>query len=260
MAQQNKRKSRLGTINVNNDGCPMKVVQYTNYHDIVVEFQDKHKAKVHTQWYNFINGRTKNPYFPSVYGVGIVGNKYPTQIKEYGVWRQMLGRCFVEKTKDKSPTYEDVTCCDEWLNYETFYEWIHSQENFEILQESGDWYIDKDIIKKGNRVYCQEYCCIVPRRVNNLFTKRESKRGQYPIGVTKDKRCTNSYRASCSNVDLPDGRVTIGFYSSPRYAFLAYKSYKEKLIKTVANSEYEDKRIDKRCYDAMINYQIEITD
>lgn len=158
-----KHKKRLGAVKLNDDGCKMKVIKYVNHSDIVVEFQDEHKAQVHTQWYNFINGKTKNPYFPSVYGVGIIGNKYTTQTREYGVWRQMIGRCFVKQTKEKSPTYVDATCCDEWLSYETFYEWIHSQDNFEVLQEGGDWYIDKDIIKKGNKIYCPEYCCIVPR-------------------------------------------------------------------------------------------------
>lgn len=255
-----RHKMRLGAMKLNNDGCEMKVVEYNNHNDIVVEFQDKHRARVHTQWYNFENGRTKNPYFPSVYGIGVVGNKYATQTKEYSVWRQILGRCFVEKTKEKSPTYIDSSCCDEWLNYETFYDWIHQQENFTELKKDNDWFIDKDIIKKGNKIYSPEYCCLVPRRVNNLFTKRERCRGQYPIGVTKDKRCVNSFVATCANIDSPKNRVHIGTYHSSTDAFYAYKQYKENLIKDVANKEYACGRITKRCYNAMTNYKVELTD
>jgi hypothetical protein len=251
---------RLGVTKLNKDGCEMKVIQYNNNSDIIVEFQDEYKAQVHTQWYNFENGRTKNPYFPSVYGVGVVGNKYSTQTREYGVWRQMLGRCFVEETKEKATTYVSASCCDDWLNYEVFYEWIHSQENFKTLEENNDWFIDKDIIKKGNKMYCPDYCCLVPQRVNNLFTKREKLRGLYPIGVTKDKRCISSYRALCSNVDEPKKRVNIGTYHTISEAFDAYKKYKEDLIKQIAHNEHKIGRITQRCFEAMIGYKVEITD
>lgn len=37
--------------------------------------------------------------------------------------------------------------------------------------------LDKDILNKGNKVYCPENCIFVPRRINNLFTKSNRVRG-----------------------------------------------------------------------------------
>ena len=43
-------------------------------------------------------------------------------------------------------------------------------------------------------------------------------------------------------------------------AFLAYKKAKESYIKQVAKEEYDKGNITKTCYEAMINYEVEITD
>ena len=43
-------------------------------------------------------------------------------------------------------------------------------------------------------------------------------------------------------------------------AFNAYKIYKENIIKQVAEIEYLNGNITKRCYDAMLSYEVEITD
>ena len=40
----------------------------------------------------------------------------------------------------------------------------------------------------------------------------------------------------------------------------AYKEYKEKIIKQVAQDEYNKGNIIKECYDAMMKYEVEITD
>ena len=127
---------RIGEIKINYQECIMKIIKYNNYNDIVIEFQDEYKTQVNTSYKHFTNGNVKNPYYPSVYGVGIVGNKYPSWIdkkatKEYETWKGMLRRCFDGKLENKYPTYKDAICCKEWLLYENFYEWIHSQENFD---------------------------------------------------------------------------------------------------------------------------------
>ena len=151
---------RLYEERLNNQGCLMKIVEYNNYDDIVVEFQDKYKAQVHTAYGHFVKGVVKNPYYPTSYGVGMIGNKYPVSInckatREYVVWQGILKRCFDKNTKDKYPTYKDVTCCEEWLLYENFYEWLHAQENFDKWLNCGkwEWAVDKDILIKGNKTY-----------------------------------------------------------------------------------------------------------
>ena len=135
----------------NNQGCLMKIIEYNKASDIVVEFQDEHKYKVRTIYGNFKSGSIRNPYHPSIYGFGITGCKYPTKengvsTKEYNAWIDMLKRCFIEKTKDKQPSYRNVECCKEWLNFEVFCDWLHSQPNFSKWKNGKRWAIDKDIL------------------------------------------------------------------------------------------------------------------
>lgn len=259
--------SKIGEERVNFQGCPMKIVKYNNQFDIVVEFQDEYCAKVHTEYGHFRRGQVKNPYYPSVFGVGFIGTKYPcyksidgkySQLKEYNTWTGVLERCYDIKYKNKHPTYNDVTCCEEWLNYENFYEWLHSQSNFEKWLEGKLWAIDKDILVKGNKVYSPDTCCLVPQIVNTLFlTNSKKKNENLPVGVRKSR---NKFRAICS---IPYDHKTkhIGMYETSEDAFyLGYKPFKESIIKQVAKEEYDKGNITKRCYDAMTKYEVEITD
>lgn len=254
--------NRLGEERYNNQGCLMKIVKYNNANDIIVEFQDNYKAMIHATYHGFVSGGVKNPYYPSVHGVGIIGIKYPLQknnkkSKEYETWNDMLKRCFNKNIKEKYATYKEVTCCDEWLLYENFYEWLHNQDNFEKWLNGKRWCLDKDILVKGNKVYSPDTCCLVPNDVNVLFTKRNNHRGDLPIGVIKQG---NKFRAECNNPFNDSHDTYLCMCSTPEDAFNIYKEYKENIIKQIAKIEYDNGNITEQCYNAMINYKVEITD
>lgn len=256
------KTNRLYETKLNSQGSLMKIIEYNNATDITVEFQDKYKTRVCTNYSNFKKGSIKNPYLPTVFGVGIIGTKYPVSIncvhtKEYTVWKSLLKRCYDIKTKERQPYYRDIKCCDEWLNFESFCDWLHSQSNYNKWLNSNRWALDKDILSKGNKLYSSETCCLVPQNVNCLFLRREAQRGKYPIGV----RYKNNYGfvASCHN-PFTDKNEIIGYYSTPENAFDSYKKYKEDIIKQVAQIEFDKGNITKQCYDAMMKYEVEITD
>lgn len=255
MYSGNKREERLGKEKFNNQGYLMKIIEYNRAKDIVVEFQDKYGAKIHTEYKHFLSGGIKNPYHPDKYG-GMIGIKYSSRkngkkIKEYNTWCNILKRCYDEKCKKKNPTYKKVTCCEEWLLFENFYNWLHSQENFEKWLNGEDWAIDKDILIKGNKIYSPDTCCLVPKNVNNLFIKNDANRCSTYIGVYKTYE---TYFSLCQGKYL-------GSYQTPEEAFyMGYKSYKENLIKQVAQKEYYEGNIIKACYEAMMNYKVEIDD
>lgn len=266
---ENLRQERIGMININQEGYFMKIIEYDNVSNIIVEFQDNYKAKVHTGFNCFKKGTVRNPYHANVFEVGIVGNKYYTtyidefgkskNIKEYRTWHDMIRRCYDEKYKYH--TYINSIVCDEWLLYENFYEWLHSQENFEkwiILEHSA---LDKDILTKGNKIYSPYTCCLVPVNVNNLFTKTNLRRGDLPIGVSYNKGRGKKYIAYCSYTYYTCKKhIHLGCYDTPEEAFCVYKEFKENLIRQIAQEEYDKGNITKKCYDAMMNYQVEITD
>ena len=267
MGRPRKNEQRLGKENYNNQGCLMIVIKDNGYNDITVEFQDKYKTHIDTRYDHFKHGDIINPYYPNVFGIGIVGNKYPAKIngkhtKEYKAWHDVIGRSYGDKPKNKRPTYKNVVCCDEWLLFENFYEWLHKQKNFDKWLNGNKWAIDKDILIKGNKIYSPDTCCLVPLNVNGLFVKSDSSRGKYSIGVYFHKRL-NKFCAQISKISKESSKKQqdfLGYYDTPEQAFLVYKKEKESYIKQVAQEEYDKGNITKQCYEAMMNYEVEITD
>ena len=255
--------SRIGESKYNNQGCLMEIVEDNGSSNILIEFKDKYNTRVKTHYCNFKSGSIKNPYYPSVYGIGITGNKYPRSInckitREYDTWIHILQRSFDNKCKERQPSYDIVTCCEQWLNYENLYEWLHNQPNFDKWYSGKRWAVDKDILNKRNKHYSPENCCLIPQNVNCLFVKREAHRGTYPIGVRYHR--TDGFVATCHN-PFTNKSEQIGVYSTPENAFyLGYKPYKENIIRQVAEIEYKAGNITEECYRAMMNYKVEIDD
>ena len=263
---------KTGETNISNEGCIMKIVEYNNNYDVIIEFQDEHKYRVHTQYSNFKNGHCKNPFYPSVFGHGYLGidrnGSVPktkelkdgkwVQTWEYNKWQKMLQRCFDNKYKEKHPTYKDVTCCDRWLCFANFL------EDLEILKQEYNWdddiklNLDKDILNKDNKIYSLENCVLVPDWINKLFIKCDASRGDCPVGVTYHK-IAKKYQANCH---INGKQISLGLYNTPEEAFNAYKQAKEQEIKRVANECVSKGFItkDSRLYKAMINYQVKIDD
>lgn len=246
----------------------MTCIDYINYKNIIVQFDDGFDTVIKSNWDCFERNRIKDPYYPTVYGVGITGRKYPTRSKskdnmskEYKAWKNILQRCYSVDAKSNNPTYKDVVCCEEWLLYENFYEWLHSQENFEQWYNGDFWAVDKDIIHKGNKIYSPENCCLVPANVNGLFCKGDASRGILPIGVHKAIRSGKYAVFFSANTNGKNRNRFIGEYPTPEDAFyLGYKPYKEAYIQKIAQLEYDQGNITEKCYNAMMNYQVEITD
>ena len=263
---------RTGEANVSKEGCVMKIIEYNNANNIIVEFQGEYKYRLRTSYRHFKNGECKNPFYPSVYGHGYLGinkegnapkiselkNGKWVQTREAHKWGNMLQRCFDDKFKEKYPTYKDVTCCERWLCFVNFL------EDFEILKQECNWDVgeklnlDKDILHKSNKIYSLENCVLVPDYINFLFTKCEAKRGVYPIGV-RYRKDVEKFQAQCN---INGKRTGLGYYNTPQEAFNAYKIAKENEIKRIANDCVSKGFITKnsRLYKAMINYQVKIDD
>ena len=123
-------------------------------------------------------------------------------------------------------------------------------KNISIDKDERDDFL-KDILIKWNKVYSPDTCCFVPVEINSLFTRTNSKRGKYPIGVCMNKS-NGRFLATLKSKKFSKS------YNTPEEAFQAYKEVKENYIKEVAD-EWKDK-INPKVYEAMYNYQVEITD
>ena len=58
---ENKKRERIGMTNINNEGYEMKIIQYDNSHNIIVEFQDEYKSTNNCIWRQFKCGSVHNP-------------------------------------------------------------------------------------------------------------------------------------------------------------------------------------------------------
>lgn len=173
-------------------------------------------------------------------------------IPAYSAWLNMMRRCYDPAHIAKYPTYAGCSVCDEWLHFSNFERWFANN-----YRDGYD--LDKGILKRGNKVYCPEYCAYVPKKINYLFCKSNAKRGEFPIGVSfkgQDKRKKRFKAYMLVN----RSQVHLGYYDNPDDAFLAYKGAKEDYIKAVAEECFYNGEIDKRVYDALMKYEVQLTD
>ena len=232
-----------------------KILKYNNTTNVEIRFL-KTGYEMVTQLGNIRNGEVKDRYLPSVYGVGIIGAKYPVSegrrnTKEYMLWTAMLTRCYNDAYKKQRPTYEGCEVSDNFKYYEHFYEWCHSQIGF----GNEGWYLDKDLLVKGNKVYSEKTCVFIPNEINLLLTKRTTSRGEYLIGVY----WCNTKKAFISQVSRNKGKQEkLGSFNTEIEAFNAYKVAKEVFVKEQA--EKWKSQIDPRAYNALINYTVNIDD
>lgn len=250
--------SRVGEKIIDNYGVEMEIIQYINYRKIKVRFNDEFGAIIDTRYDCFKNKNIKNPYRKSFCNIGYLGEgKYSTKdTKIINCWNNMIKRCYDKTNNKKNVTYEDCEICDEWLNFQNFAKW-YEENYYEVDGKST--FLDKDILIKGNKIYSPQTCVFVPRLINNLFTKRQNDRGEYPIGVEPYKD-TNKFISIISETHRNKNtkRTHLGIRDSIEETFYLYKIYKEKLIKEIADEYKGD--IPHKLYNALYNYKVEITD
>lgn len=169
--------------------------------------------------------------------------------KPYDAWHSMMRRCYSEKALARDKTYIGCSVCEEWHNYDVFHEWFKSnyKEGF---------FLDKDLVIKGNKEYSPNACRYVPKEINALIIKSNASRGKYPIGVSFMKNI-NKY---ISYVNIRSKLVRLGFYNTIEEAFNAYKKAKENHVRSMANEYYIKDLIDRDVYYSLMNYTVNIND
>lgn len=138
----------------------------------------------------------------------------------YHTWYEMIKRGFSVNEKQKTPTYKDVSVCNEWLLFSNFRKWW-------IKNNVRGWQLDKDILYKGNLVYAPDKCAYIPRHINSLLIDSAAKRGEYPLGVYYDVT-KNKFVA---HVRLKGKQKHLGLFTSPQEAHKAWQIGKVTAIK-----------------------------
>ena len=173
------KHERIGTKFKTKQGYQVEVIDYQGCMKVQVMFLDEHKFKTWTQWSVLKNGHLKNPFHPSVCGVGYLGTDENGQVpitldetgeyrqtKEYQIWHDMIWRCYGNREQDV--VYENVTVCDRWHCYYTFLQDIVKLDGYKIWKNSNGYELDKDTKQQGviYKVYSPETCCFIPKKEN----------------------------------------------------------------------------------------------
>ncbi len=156
-------------------------------------------------------------------GVGINDADYRVwDCPYYARWTSILKRCYSEVYLQNNPSYKGCSICREWVYFSNFKAWMEMQ----------DWegkYLDKDLIKEGNKVYHPDLCVFVANNVNSyLSMSAPTKTQKLPLGVTeKVSLKTTTYIAQGSNGS--GKRAYWGFHPSPEQAHEVWKKEKAKI-------------------------------
>jgi hypothetical protein len=162
---------RTGEKHTTNEGYKVKITSCRGSLDCDIIFESGYEIK-NLNYHQIKNGQVKNPFHPSVYGVGFVGvGNYVAHIKRkptksYGTWIGMLRRCYSEKSLIRRPTYKNVSVCEKWLNFQNFAQWF--EENY---IEGLD--LDKDLLSGNNKIYSPETCCFLSNEENNRIKRSQ---------------------------------------------------------------------------------------
>ncbi len=243
-------ENRIGETHTTNNGEKLTILKYRGNFRYLIKFEDN--TEINGVRYDHIkNGEVKNPNTPIVYGIGYSSiGKYSQKEHRsaYRKWQGMLERCYSEKYHIKKPTYIGCSVSEDWFNFQIFADWFYDETN----GYKEGYELDKDILKKGNKIYSPETCCFIPPEINICFVKSNSRRGILPIGVRKNH---NGFQA---RVSVNGYTKSVGTYPTQKQAFLVYKEKKESYIKDLADKNKDN--ILPKVYNALINYVVEITD
>lgn len=151
------------------------------YKYFVCKFEDGYKTI--SEMRAIKRGTIKNPYYPSVFNEGFLGegkwksNKNNRSTKEYDLWIDMLKRCYNEKIRHKYPSYKDVIVSENWKNFQNFCNDLQKLHNYKKWKSNNDsinfYELDKDIIcTKLNiypKIYSLETCMFITKKENNPY-------------------------------------------------------------------------------------------
>ena len=246
--------AEVGSLVKTNNFGYLLITRYVTSREVYSKFIDT-GYEVKTTMQQLLKGNINDRLKPTVFGVGVIGecltvDSCGNRLKEYQVWKGMLERCYSDKFQAKKPTYKGCIVSENFVCYPYFKKWCNKQIGFDQV----GWHLDKDILSKGNKVYSEDTCCFVPQEINSLLVRSNATRGKYPLGVSYLTRL-GMFEAS---VSLGGRNKRIGRFYNAQEAFYAYKEVKESYIKEVAN-KWKD-QIDPRVYNALMSWNIEITD
>lgn len=236
----------IGYRNQSTQGEWFEVTGYDNCDLVYIRF-DCNGSETRASAGNIRKGEVRNLFSPSVCGTGYIGSgEYTSKDKAYTHWAHMLSRCY---TDTYGHTYTEASVEESWYNYQVFAKWFYNNwvGNLDVA-------LDKDLLIKGNKLYSEHTCSLVPENLNNFPCTSDSIRGDCPLGTT------GKNGKICAQIYVYGEHETIGYFSSKTKAFLAYKERKEEVARIYADKYFREGLISEKLRDVLYNYTVDIND
>lgn len=172
------KKYNIGDKTRTKQGYEIEIIERIKINELKVNFTYNNYECI-CNYDSFTSGSLKNPYHPTLFAVGYLGDgKYTLsgdkngRSPEYICWSSMLRRCYSEYTKEKQKTYENCTVSEEWHNFQNFAEWYN--DNYPKIDGIA-FELDKDLLQTNveNKIYSKETCIFLPSNVNKFLTNKK---------------------------------------------------------------------------------------
>lgn len=173
----------IGYKGINNQGESFEVISFgesvRKRRTYNVKFEHTGYIKSFNRRY-ILNGQIKDPYYPTIYGVGCCGNQRTqnadctANLAEYEIWKSMLSRCYNKDNKNyNNYGAKGIKVCDRWLCYEYFCQDLPNILGYNMWKMYPNIYrLDKDTLQQDiedcNKVYSPETCIFISARNNSL--------------------------------------------------------------------------------------------
>lgn len=242
------RGDRVGEKFVNNQGCEGEIVEWFGIFNCTIKFKENILI-YNVQYANISKKMVKNPYHPSIHGVGYLGiGKYKPSIngvrtEVYKMFRNMFKKCY--SNHNNKSCYIGIEVCKEWHNFQNFGAWY--EHNWKPWMD-GSWELDKDILSGDIKIYSAHTCAIVPREINNIFKRVPKRLIELPTGVMKIKSGKFTSRLNSKQ---------LGTLDSVEKASQLYQESRDLYLKNIAK-KWENK-VDTRVYYRLYNYYDELS-
>ena len=127
----------------------------------------------------------------------------------YGLWYQMLRRCYDHGQQERSrgKSYADCYVCERWLRLSNFAKDIKRLDGYSDWESKVGYCLDKDIRNPGNKVYSPTTCCFVPytdnireanKRTKSYRHANEAKKTKYVLHADGMTLIFDSEKAACA--------------------------------------------------------------
>ena len=232
-SNNNKYKYEVGSIHPTKSGINIMVIEKLKRGYRIVKFMDSTNYKVRVGVKYIFKGNIKNPYHPSVCGVGYYGVGDYKGIDEtgksgtmYTCWRDMIFRCY--RYSEKNINYVNVTVCEEWLNFQNFAKFYTDTKP---IIDDIEFRLDKDLMQIGveNKIYSPATTVWIPKEINSFLTNNQPNHNTSGYtGVSENTNKKGYWRAQINDYDTGKYICIKSNCETKEEAYELYKEYRAK--------------------------------